>query len=34
MPVISTLGKLKEEDNEFRDNLDYIIRHCLKKKQK
>jgi hypothetical protein len=33
-PVISALGRLKQEDLEFEANLDYRVRPCLKKKKK
>jgi hypothetical protein len=32
-PVISALGRLKQEDLEFEANLDYRVRPCLKKKK-
>jgi hypothetical protein len=31
MPVISALGKLRQEDLEFKANLGYEARPCLRK---
>jgi hypothetical protein len=33
-PIISELGRLKQEDLEFKASLDYIARPCPKKKKK
>jgi hypothetical protein len=30
--VMPVLRKLRQEDGEFEDSLDYIVRSCLKKK--
>jgi hypothetical protein len=30
MPIVLTLWRLKEEDEEFEVNLGYIVRFCLK----
>jgi hypothetical protein len=32
-PVIQALGKLRQEDSEFKASLGYTARHCLKKKK-
>jgi hypothetical protein len=32
MPVISALGKLKQEDNDFEVSLSYIVKPCLNNK--
>lgn len=29
--VIPTLGRLRQENGEFKDSLNYIVRHCLRK---
>jgi hypothetical protein len=34
MPVISALGKLKQEDHKCEAGLGYKIRPCLKKEKK
>jgi hypothetical protein len=34
VPVIPTIRRLKQEDNEFETSLDYTVRPCLKKKKK
>jgi hypothetical protein len=34
MPVIPALGRLKQEDHEFKANLVYIARPCLKRTRK
>jgi hypothetical protein len=31
LPVISALGRLRQEDCEFKASLSYIVRTCLKK---
>lgn len=33
MPVIRTLGRLREEDLEFEARVGYTVRSCLKKKK-
>jgi hypothetical protein len=32
MPVITALWRLRQEDGEFKANLGYLTRPCLKKK--
>jgi hypothetical protein len=32
-PIIPALKRLKQENHEFKDNIGYIVRHCLKKKK-
>jgi hypothetical protein len=34
MPVIPALGRLRQEDPEFKTSLGYIVKLCLKKKKK
>jgi hypothetical protein len=34
MPVISALGKARQEDLEFEASVNFIARLCLKKKKK
>jgi hypothetical protein len=34
MPVIPTVGRWKQEDQEFKAILGYIVRPCLKKNQR
>jgi hypothetical protein len=31
MPAIPALGRLRQEDREFKASLVYIVRYCLKK---
>jgi hypothetical protein len=33
MPIIPALGKLRQEDHEFKGSLENIDRPCLKKKK-
>jgi hypothetical protein len=33
-PVISALGRLRQEDVQFKSSLGYILRSCLKKTTK
>jgi hypothetical protein len=33
-PVIPALGRLRQEGHEFKASLDYLVRPCLKQKQK
>lgn len=30
---IPTLGRLRQENCEFKDSLSYIVRHCLREKK-
>jgi hypothetical protein len=30
MPIIQKLGRVKWEDNDFKDSLAYLVRPCLK----
>jgi hypothetical protein len=30
MPIITALGKLRQEDHKFKDSLSYIGKPCLK----
>jgi hypothetical protein len=32
-PAIPAFGRQKEEDQDFKPNLDYIVRPCLKKRK-
>jgi hypothetical protein len=34
MPVISALGRLREQGHKFKDSLSYVVRPSLKKKKK
>jgi hypothetical protein len=34
MPVIPTLGKLRQEEHKFKASLDHIVRPCVKKKER
>jgi hypothetical protein len=31
MPIILALGRLRQEDHEFKVGLEYTVRSCLKK---
>jgi hypothetical protein len=34
IPIIPALRRLMQEDSKFKANLGYIVRSCLKKKNK
>jgi hypothetical protein len=34
LALIPTLGRLRQEDHEFKVNLGYMVRPCLKKRKK
>jgi hypothetical protein len=33
MPVIPVLRRLRQEDSEFKDSMDYTVKPCLKKQK-